>query len=152
MARVLCYVHYHVSGCSHFSSALLIRFLLFSSFFQTSCPLSVSDVHISYLPLAHMFERIVQVQSRMLRVALVVGIIIIMIIIIIFGNLWKCIVTISLFFFCFVSLSAWYLFTGVASAISREISAISWMTFWPCSPLSFQLCHVCSTECLIRLA
>ncbi|XP_015245082.1 PREDICTED: long-chain-fatty-acid--CoA ligase 1-like [Cyprinodon variegatus] len=27
---------------------------------QVSCPLSPSDVHISYLPLAHMFERVVQ--------------------------------------------------------------------------------------------
>ncbi|KAB5565433.1 hypothetical protein PHYPO_G00241440 [Pangasianodon hypophthalmus] len=32
----------------------------FTKITETSCPLSPSDVHISYLPLAHMFERVVQ--------------------------------------------------------------------------------------------
>lgn len=31
---------------------------------QVHCTLSVSDVHVSFLPLAHMFERVVQVCLR----------------------------------------------------------------------------------------
>uniref|UniRef100_A0A672P8X7 Long-chain-fatty-acid--CoA ligase n=1 Tax=Sinocyclocheilus grahami TaxID=75366 RepID=A0A672P8X7_SINGR len=34
--------------------------LMFTSVLQPTCPISPQDAHISYLPLAHMFERVVQ--------------------------------------------------------------------------------------------